>query len=229
MIRIRPRIKLLAGVLSAAVVLFSGTQAAWPQGKKDIRSDGLPNWGHVTDALFRGGQPNLAGFKALQQMGVGIIVNFRNEPDQMASEKREVESLGMKYISIPWSGRDNPSNAQVAQFLNLVRENSKAKIFVHCQRGADRTGVMIAAYRIAEEHKPVGEAVSEMHQFHYAHFWLPHLERYVKSLPELLQSDPLLSAYATTAPGPAASSKPVVPAVAAGLPGVAAVAPAAAH
>jgi len=94
----------------------------------------------------------------------------------------------MEYVGIPWNGYEEPSNSQVAQFLDLVRANQDAKIFVHCKAGADRTGVMVAAYRIAFERKAVTEAVAEMHQYHYHWLFLPHLERYVKSLPHLLQS-----------------------------------------
>jgi tyrosine-protein phosphatase SIW14 len=177
----------------AVVALTAGATAAWCQTGKELRS--LPNFGRVTDMLYRGGQPASGGFSALQAMGIGIVVNFRDEREEMATEKRQVESLGIKYIEIPWSGRDEPSNIQVVQFLDLIRANPKAKIFVHCKRGADRTGVMVAAYRIAIEHGTVAQAVSEMHQFHYAGFWLPQLKRYVESLPGLLQKDPRFSAY----------------------------------
>lgn len=155
--------------------------------------------------LYRGGQPASAGFSALQAMGIGIVVNFRDERDEMATEERQVESLGIKYIGIPWSGRDEPSNVQVVQFLDLTRANPKTKIFVHCKRGADRTGVMVAAYRIAIEHETVAEAVSEMHQFHYAAFWLPQLKRYVRSLPGLLEKDARFSAY-NSLPSPATAA-----------------------
>ena len=129
----------------------------------------------------------------------------------MAAEKRQVESLGMKYVGIPWSGHDEPSSAQVVEFLDLIRANPKAKIFVHCKRGADRTGVMVAAYRVAVDHKPVAEAVSEMHQFHYDWFWLPQLERYVKSLPSLLQKDARFSAYSSVpSPVPARAAATTV-------------------
>jgi protein tyrosine/serine phosphatase len=197
---------MIAGIL-AVVALAAGTEAAWCQTGKEIR--GLPNFGRVTDTLYRGGQPSLAGFNALQAMGVEIVVNFRNERAETATEKRQVESLGIKYIGIPWSGLDEPSNVQVVQFLDLIRANPKAKIFVHCQRGADRTGVMVAAYRIAVEHKPVTEAVSEMHQFHYDWFLLPHLERYVRSFPGLLQRDPQFSAYASAVSPVAAAAAAV--------------------
>jgi protein tyrosine/serine phosphatase len=188
------RMIVVAGAL-IIVTLAAITEAAWCQ--EDKRASDLPNFGRVTDTLYRGGQPAPAGFDALQAMGVGIVVNFRDERDEVAAEKSQVESLGIKYVGIPWNGRNEPSNAQIVQFLDLIRANPQTKIFVHCQRGADRTGVMVAAYRIAVEHKSVSEAVSEMRQFHYNWFWLPQLERYVRSLPALLQKDSQFSAYAT--------------------------------
>jgi hypothetical protein len=178
-----------------AVCLSLSVQLSWSRPIEE--PSGIANFGAVTNMLFRGAQPSASGFGALHLMGVSIIVNFRHEAAQTAREKQIVESLGMRYVGIPWNGRDYPSTAQVVQFLDLVRANPGAKIFVHCQRGADRTGTMVAAYRIVIERKPVPEAVSEMHRFRYSHFWLPGLERYVKSLPQLLQTEPQFAGYAS--------------------------------
>jgi len=177
----------------ALVSLVAGTQGSWCQAGKEPSS--LPNFGRVTDTLYRGAQPAPDGFRVLKARGVGMVVNFRDDRREIAAERRLVESLEIKYVSIPWNARDDPSTAQVVQFLDLVRANPNTKIFVHCRRGADRTGVMIAAYRIAVEHEPATEAVSEMRQFHYDWFWHPHLKRYVESLPGLLHKDPQLRAY----------------------------------
>ena len=122
--RINSRMIVLAVIL-AVVALTAGAEVAGCQTGKEIR--GLPNFGRVTDTLYRGGQPGLDGFTALQAMGVGIVVNFRDERGEMAAEKRQVESLGMKYVGIPWSGHDEPSSAQVVEFLDLIRANPKAK------------------------------------------------------------------------------------------------------
>jgi tyrosine-protein phosphatase SIW14 len=178
-----------------AAFLFFAAPAARSQTAQNPA--GVGNFARVTDTLYRGAQPSSTGFSALHHMGVEIVVNLRNEPNEISAEKREVESLGMKYVGIPWSGRDNPSDAQIVQFLDLVRANPQTKIFVHCQRGADRTGTMVAAYRIVVQHQAVKDAVSEMHSFHYEHFFLPQLQRYVVSLPRLLHDDPLFAAYIT--------------------------------
>ena len=204
------------GIFASACLLAF---AAWSiPAHSQTLSGGLPNFGTVSATLFRGAQPSLSGFSSLHQMGVGIVVNFRNEPDEIAAEQHQVESLGMKYVNIPWSGHDEPSDKQIVQFLDLVRTNPQTKIFVHCAAGADRTGTMVAAYRIAMEHKSTEEALKEMHSFHYHHFWLPQLERYVQALPKTLTADAAFGAYApalapvTTAAAAVAASGTIAPA-----------------
>jgi|ERR1700677_510329 tyrosine-protein phosphatase SIW14 len=187
MAQISCRMIVLSGFL-AVVSLLAATQVSWCETENELR--GLPNFGRVTDNLYRGGQPTADGLNALHAMGVGIVVNLRDDRTEVANEKHQVESLGIKYAEIPWSANDEPSSAQIVEFLDLVRTNPNTKIFVHCRRGADRTGVMIAAYRISVEHKPVAEAVSEMRRFHYDWLFLPQLKRYIESLPGLLQNDP---------------------------------------
>lgn len=134
-------------------------------------------------------------------MGVGLVINFRQNRAETAIEKRQVESLGMAYIGIPWSSNGDPSSAQVAEFLRAIRAHSQTKIFVHCKQGADRTGVMIAAYRIAVEQEKVADAISEMHRFHFDGFWHPHLARYVRSLPDRLRKEDAFKNLASVSSG----------------------------
>jgi protein tyrosine/serine phosphatase len=202
MAQINRRTIVITGLL-AVVLLIAGTQVSWCQTEKELR--GLPNFGRVTNNLYRGGQPTSDGFKSLHAMGVGIVVDLREKPTEVGSEKRQVEYLGMKSIEIPWSANHEPSSAQIIEFLDLVRANPDTKIFVHCRRGADRTGAMIAAYRIAVEHKPVAEAVSEMHQYHYDWLFRSQLKRYIESLPGLIQNEPQFANYR---PQPSGTSKP---------------------
>jgi protein tyrosine/serine phosphatase len=172
---------------------------------------GVPNFGQVSATLFRGAQPSSSGYAELKKIGIATIVNFRNEKDEIAKERAEVEALGMKYVSIPWSGADIPNNAQVSSFLQLVNADPSQKIFVHCAEGKDRTGVMVAAYRMAYDNWVPDKAVQEMYTYHYHHFFLPQLQRYVEGFPKVFTQDATFSGVLSAVHAVA----PVTPVVAA--------------
>jgi tyrosine-protein phosphatase SIW14 len=57
----------------------------------------------------------------------------------------------MKYVNVPLQGTNVPADADVAMALALLNDPAAGPIFVHCRRGADRTGTVIAAYRISHD------------------------------------------------------------------------------
>jgi|SRR5215469_5732327 len=150
---------------------------------------GLPNFGEVTPNLFRGGQPGIDGFKTLRDMGVDIVVDMRGGPND--HEKAAVTTFGMQYVSIPWHC-PFPSDETFARFLMLIDHNRDKKIFVHCRLGDDRTGMAIAAYRMADEKWSAEEALKEMEKFGFDwkhHIICPTLERFEHSFPQRLRND----------------------------------------
>ncbi|MGH9554850.1 MAG: fused DSP-PTPase phosphatase/NAD kinase-like protein [Terriglobales bacterium] len=155
-----------------------------------LKQPGLPNFGRVNQRLYRGGQPEPEGFDALHKLGIDMVVNFNTSEEAIREERAEVESRGMRYVSIPWSARSLPRREQVTKFFRLLRENPDAEIFVHCRRGADRTGVMLAAYRMAIDGWTPEQALTEMERFKFHGLWYRHLKRYVREFPALLESDP---------------------------------------
>jgi len=50
----------------------------------------------------------------------------------------------MRFVEIPWNCF-HPKDTDIARFLRLLRDNRGKKVFVHCQTGNDRTGMMIAS------------------------------------------------------------------------------------
>ena len=157
---------------------------------------GLPQFGTVSIHLYRGAQPRDSGFNELKKLGISIVVNLRHEPDEIARERSLVERQGMQYVSIPWRGKLDPKTEQVAQFLNLLRRNPDKKVFVHCERGAERTGVMVACYRISNERWTADRALNEMEAFRFRGLRFAHLKKYVRTFPALLLTDPLLKILA---------------------------------
>ena len=154
---------------------------------------GVPNFGKVTPTLYRGGQPNKVGFANLAKLGINIVVDLRGS---RAGERRTVTGLGMKYVAIPWRCF-NPRDEVFAQFLTLLRENPGKKVFVHCKVGDDRTGMDIAAYRMAEQGWTAEDARKEMAA--YGADWFhrticPGLATYEGHFPERFQTSPAFQA-----------------------------------
>jgi len=50
----------------------------------------------------------------------------------------------------------------VVRFLRFVTDEKRQPVFVHCQHGADRTGMMTAIYRVVVEGWSKEDAVAEM-------------------------------------------------------------------
>lgn len=184
----------LAGALLAALVWVHATAPAQnpadPTSAQKLKIEGLPNLGQVSTTLFRGGQPKKEGYSKLKEMGVEIVVNLRDDTDDIAEERRIVEQNGMRFVSIPWNARRGPNDPQVAEFLEFLRANPERKIFVHCKAGKERTGVMMAAYRIAVQSWTAPQALDEMEFFGIRGFWFAHLKRYIRDFPERLRNDP---------------------------------------
>jgi protein tyrosine phosphatase (PTP) superfamily phosphohydrolase (DUF442 family) len=156
---------------------------------------GVPNAGKVSEQLFRGAQPELEALGELKKLGITTIVSLRSESSHTrAAERARAESLGMRFVSIPVGGFANPTSEQLAQFFSLLRQSPNEKVFVHCMLGDDRTGVFVAAYRVAFDHWTPDQALSEMNAFGFNHSWHHGMAVYVRDLPNRLQSDPVLKA-----------------------------------
>jgi tyrosine-protein phosphatase SIW14 len=154
---------------------------------------GIPNAGKVSEFLYRGAQPHAAGYRELQHLGISIVVDLRSSPEEQAAEQRAVEQLGMEHIAMPTNGFFGPTDNQVAAFLQLLRDNPKRKAFVHCYFGDDRTGVMIAAYRMVEQHWLADQAYNEMRAYHF-HRHLILIGHYVKYFPANFTISPAFAA-----------------------------------
>ena len=173
-----------------------------------LERPGLPNLGKVSEQLYRGAQPAPEGFAELKKLGVNVVVNLRDEDSKIDGERKYVEAQGMKYVCLPWSGFARPNNKQVADFLQLLRDHPDQKVFVHCRRGAERTGVMVAAYRMSSEHWTPEQALVEMKEYRFRSFWFGRLSSYVKQFPSLSTTDPELKRVLTPAAQPAAVAAP---------------------
>lgn len=151
---------------------------------------GVPKLGEVTPTLYRGAQPTQRGFQKLAEMGISIVVDLRERGRK--GERQQVTKLGMRFVAIPWNCF-HPKDIDMARFLKLLRDNRGKKVFVHCQTGDDRTGMMIAAYRMAEQGWTAKEAMKEMESYGFTsphHLICPGLSSYEAKFPDRFRTDP---------------------------------------
>ncbi len=138
---------------------------------------GLPNLHKVSDELYRGAEPTPEGVRQLEKLGIKTIVDLRSSgtPD-------DVRGTGMTYVRIP-STAWQPEDKDVVQFLQTVMDKEHTPVFVHCRRGADRTGMMTAIYRVAVQGWTKDQAIAEMTQggFGFYSGW-QNLVRYIRDL-----------------------------------------------
>lgn len=132
----------------------------------------------VAPGLYRGGQPDEQGIQWLRARGIRTVVNLRHYHGDTEGEL--VRAAGMRYVHIPLESTDAPEPEQVARFLEVVRDAGAHPIYVHCLHGVDRTGAMIAVYRIEEQGWSNSDALAEMEHFG-AHGVLHDLRRFVGS------------------------------------------------
>ena len=126
---------------------------------------GLPNFHQVDDHVYRGAQPTPEGFHNLAGLGIKTVIDLRGSEHSEADEKRIVEAAGMKYVGIPMKGMARPTDAQIASALKLMNDTTTGPVFVHCRRGADRTGAVVACYRIGHDHWDPAKALDEANGF----------------------------------------------------------------
>ena len=149
---------------------------AQPAGKEVLRQS-LPNLYQVSPVLYRSAQPEITGLQMLNQQSarryglpteIKTVLSLRND----AGDGALVSPSGVRYEQIPfntWDVRDE----HVIRFLKIVRNPSYQPVLLHCKHGADRTGMMVAIYRIVEQGWSKSAAIAEMTQggFGYHPIW----------------------------------------------------------
>lgn len=181
----------LAAALLAATGV-AGYELRWALSHRNEKLSlaGVSNFGRMNAHLYRGAQPTAEGFANLRGLGIDTVVRLSLNEEAAEAEQQFVESLGMDFVSLPWSTVRQPNADQVITFLSFVKEHPERTVFVHCKAGADRTGVFVAVYRIALNRWTPVQAIDEMKAFRYRPLFLPHLRSYVQAFPAKLNSEP---------------------------------------
>jgi protein tyrosine/serine phosphatase len=117
----------------------------------------------VSDGIYRGARPLHAGMEALaQQLAIKTDLDLENDGSAIADEQKDAQALGIRMISLPMSGFFAPSDSTVNQALAILKDPANYPVFVHCQHGEDRTGLIVGLFRVEVQGMSPADAYAEM-------------------------------------------------------------------
>ena len=175
----------------AATTMVALAAVAAASAASNVRID---NFGRVNANYYRGAQPEGQDYHDLAALGVKTIINLTSD-DAQPNERQMTERSGMRYVQIPMTTHQEPTNAQIAQFLSIVNDPASQPVYVHCVGGKHRTGVMTAIVRMTNDGWSADQAFSEMKQYKFgADFLHSEFKRVVYAYPAQLARNTTLVA-----------------------------------
>lgn len=175
------QIRLIAILAVSVAAISLAVALSWP-------GNGPPNFACVDPGvLYRSGQPGASDLRLLvRQHGIRTIVNLRSprrlEDDAHAREEMEfARKHKINLIYLPYWQPDAMEQAQ--KFLRIMTEPSNFPVLVHCAAGEERSGVMVAVYRMAVNGWSAAQALREMEAYGFEPEKEPAMRRFVESFP----------------------------------------------
>ena len=152
------------------LVLFSAT--AFAQDTTGYAE--LPRFRQVSERLYRGGQPRAGGIDRLRELGINTVINLRGASQRTKAEETEVRAHGLNYFNISLPNWARPQDTRVARILEIIAAPDSGKVFVHCKDGVDRTGMIVAIYRMTHDGWNSSQALAEAERsgMRRTQFWM---------------------------------------------------------
>lgn len=134
----------------------------------------------VDEHLYRSAQPDAIGFQTLYDFGVRNDLNLRQYHDDASL----IGDLNITYYRIKVR-TEQMTYAQLVEGVAFIM-NADTPVLVHCRHGSDRTGTVVAGYRIAADGWSKEEALDEFRNGGYGFhsFWFPNLPELLLSIDE---------------------------------------------
>ncbi len=140
-----------------------------------VATSGVENLYRVETDLYRSAQPTSTGFRELAAIGVKAVLDVAGGE----GDARVALGTDLKLLHVPMSAfglRDD----RVLEALRILADPANRPLVIHCQHGADRTGAIMALYRVVVQGWRKEDAVREMDEggFHHSFLWR-NLDDYV--------------------------------------------------
>lgn len=200
----------IAGVFGAAVGMgLLGLSAGRTGAEAPVA--GLRNLHRVSDAVYRSAQPDREQFEALvESCGIRSVLNLR----RLHHDVDETRGLGLSLFHVPMRA-GHIEEREILRAMRILRACPKP-VLVHCWHGSDRTGCVVAVYRMVFQGWDRERAIAEFKSagLGYHEGWYPNIEAYLRNV----DVDHFRSVLESPEPAPAAAP-PSAPALRGTRPG----------
>jgi protein tyrosine phosphatase (PTP) superfamily phosphohydrolase (DUF442 family) len=129
-----------------------------------VSNTAVQNLYRVEDDLLRSAAPTSTGFKELASLGIKTVLDLRGGD----GDSEQARGTPLKLLHVPmtaWWFRDD----RVLAALKILADAKNRPLLVHCQHGADRTGAILALYRVVVQGWSKADAIREMNQGGFHH------------------------------------------------------------
>ncbi|WP_035057802.1 dual specificity protein phosphatase family protein [Andreprevotia chitinilytica] len=169
---------LLAG-LAAPTSAQNATDTRPAQWAQAVPDAPVNNLHRITPKLYRSAQLSKTDVAQLQKLGIKKVISFRafhSDDEILAGSK-----IAMQRIPInTWNIRDEDMITALKALRNVDREGP---ILIHCQHGADRTGLVSALYRVVYQGWSKQQALDELQNGGYGfHAIWQNIKRYLEQV-----------------------------------------------
>ena len=170
---------LLSSVILSAEVPREQERGAIP--RREVEPDPVllcevRNLYRVAPGIYRSAQPDGEEFRTLHRAGLKSVLNLRAHH----SDREKIGDLPLNLCELPMNA-DSLTKKDLFMALVILRDVPKP-VLIHCWHGSDRTGAVVAAFRIVFQNQTVESALNELKDRRYGH----HRFLY-RNIPELLR------------------------------------------
>lgn len=150
-----------------------------------------------SETLYSGGSPNgIESLRYLQHLGIKTIVDLQGGEaalkvaisetrGEREKERVAAQSIGLVYIPVPLPAMapiNAREEAQIRAAIRYMIDPAHQPVYVHCLLGNDRTGLMVALYRVYVEGWTPQRAHDEFKNSHWgvSGLFTSQLDRFFK-------------------------------------------------
>jgi tyrosine-protein phosphatase SIW14 len=152
----------------------------------------IPNFSQVAPGIYRGGNPidrgqGEDGISALKEVGINTIIDLQGRdyqdalgnwfaadfepgelPENIQAEQQFASHQKIRFVHQPLSSLapvSDEEDEQIKAVLEILKDSSQGPVFIHCEKGSDRTGLVVALFRVLQQGWTAEQAMAEWEKF----------------------------------------------------------------